>query len=142
MTNPGLATSAVSPEARREIEALSVEYAWLGDHGRAEMIAELFTEDATLDVGELLTGMAEIRTALRKRAEQDILTRHLVTNIRLHGQDDGTVHGTVLLTVLLRKDGGTVNPERVVAEADDVYALCADGRWRFARRAVAVVFTG
>ena len=133
--------STIAPQLRQRIEALSIEYAWLIDHGHAERAAELFTEDATLDTGEVLHGIAAITDALTKRAALDVRSRHVVSNVRLSGQAADRVRGTVLMTVYRRNDDQGAEPELfIIAEADDLYRLGADGRWRFAQRLVAPVF--
>ncbi|MDT5347910.1 MAG: hypothetical protein QOH91_1197 [Mycobacterium sp.] len=133
--------TTITPQLRQQIEALSIEYAWLIDHGHAERAAELFTEDATLDTGVALHGIAAIRDALTKRAALDIRSRHVVSNVRLVGQAADRVRGTVLMTVYRRTDHQGEEPEVfIIAEADDLYRLGADGRWRFAQRLAAPIF--
>jgi hypothetical protein len=134
-------SSAITPQLRLEIEALSVEFAWLVDHGQADKAADLFTDNATLDNGEVFSGIGSIRGALEKRAALPTRSRHLISNVRLAGETPDRVRGTVVMTVHRRADDLDTAPETVIiAEADDVYERDAAGRWRFAQRRLTPIF--
>lgn len=120
---------------RNTIEALSIEYAWLIDHGRADEVAELFTSDAILDTGEQSAGIVAIRETLDKRAALDIRSQHVVSNVRLVAEAADRIRGTVAMTVYRRAGDQVGEAESViVAESDDVYQRDAQGRWLFAQR--------
>ena len=139
------ATEAVDPDVRLAIEALIHEHAWLIDHGQADRVVDLYTDDASLlGIGADKVGRAAIaQWAAERAALTNRCSRHAQSNIRLVAAGPGLVQGTVLLT-LFRFDGpGQGRPlPMAVAEYDDNYRHCPDGAWRFAQRRLTMVFAG
>ncbi|WP_280507820.1 SgcJ/EcaC family oxidoreductase [Nocardia flavorosea] len=131
----------VDDETHRAIEALSTEYSWLVDHGHADRAADLFTSDAVMSVaGSEVSGIVAIRRHLEQRARsQDILSRHVVSNIRLTREAAGQVRGTIIMTIY-RKTGEAERPQVIIGDVDDVYRLETDGRWRLAQRTLTPAF--
>ncbi|WP_428394361.1 nuclear transport factor 2 family protein [Lichenicoccus sp.] len=125
------------------IEALIHEHAWLIDHGQADRIVDLYTDDARLfGIGADKVGRDAIsRWAAERAAMTERCSRHVQSNIRLVSNGAGQVQGTVLLT-LHRFDGPGLGPPvpLLVAEYDDLYRHCDDGIWRFAQRRLTTVF--
>ncbi len=138
-------TGPVDPATHRAIEHLVQDHAWLIDHGQAGRVAALFTEDARLlGLGPDKVGRAAIAAwAEARQAMAERTSRHVQTNLRLVRAEDGTVQGTVLLT-LYRHDGpGVGDPVPVlVGEYADVYSEGPVGTWRFAVRRFSAVFGG
>ena len=68
-------------------------------------------------------------------------SRHIYTNFRYMQTSAERVEGSCILT-LYAANGEPPFPAEplLVADYDDEYALCADGRWRFARRRVTWIF--
>ena len=137
-------TGELSPDARHAIGDLVVEHSWLIDHGYADSVPELYTDDASLlGIGEDLVGRDAIAEWSRRRvAMRDRTSRHVCTNLRLTATAPDRAAGTVLLT-LYRHDGEAAGPPLplLVGEFDDRYERGADGRWRFAERRFSSVFT-
>lgn len=131
-TEPSL---SVDDETRRAIEDLATEYCWLVDHGYADQAADLFTDDAVLSTGaSQASGIADVRRHLEQRTQnREIRSRHVVSNIRLISESTGQVRGTIIMTIY-RSMGESARPQMVIGDAEDVYRLGADGRWRFAER--------
>jgi ketosteroid isomerase-like protein len=130
---------------RLAIEALIHEFSWLIDHGEAQKLPELFTEDGrVLGVGPAKMGQQAIAEWGRERvAMTQRRSRHVQSNIRLEAISASVVRGTVVLT-LYRHDGegpGSPSP-LLIGEYQDVYQRGADARWRFAERSLAVLFGG
>ena len=135
----------LAPGVRDAIAALVAEHSWLIDHGEADRIAELFTEDGQMfGVGPDLIGLDAIRAwSVTRAAMHERTSRHVCTNLRLQQISDDEVHGTVILTVY-RRDGpgpGKATP-LLVGDYDDIYRRVADETWRFARRRVTLAFEG
>lgn len=129
---------------RLEIEALNAEFAYLIDHDQSDRVADLFTEDGVYgrSSGARSVGRETIRDSYRRRKEHGIRTaRHIFTNLRLTPIDDSRVRGSCVLT-LFAQDGPPPHPANplVVADYDDLYELCGDGRWRFRKRIVTWIF--
>ena len=134
-----------TPEVRLAIEALIHEHAWLIDHGQADRVVDLYTDDAkVLGIGPDKIGRDAIAAWASERAAMTgRCSRHAQSNIRLVPAAAGQVQGTVLLT-LYRFDGAGPGPATplLVAEYDDLYQHCPDGRWRFKQRRLTTVFSG
>jgi hypothetical protein len=129
---------------RLEIEALNAEFAYLIDHDQSHDVADLFTEDGIYgrSSGARSTGRDAIRETYRLRKDRGVRTaRHIFTNLRLTPIDDNRVRGSCILT-LFAQDGPPPHPADplVVADYDDLYQLCDDGRWRFKERIVTWIF--
>jgi len=129
---------------RAELEALNAEFAWLIDRSDSSLVAELFTEDGIYErsTGEASRGRAELRQAYAGRlANGPRTSRHIYTNFRFVQTSADTVAGTCILTLYAANGEPPLPAEPLlVADYDDEYALCADGRWRFALRKVTWVF--
>lgn len=132
---------AVDDATRRAIEALSTEYSWLVDHGKADQAAELFTNDAVLSAGgNEVSGIVDIRRHLLERANnRDIRSRHVVTNIRLLAEGPEQVRGTFIMTIY-RSIGESRRPQVIIGDVEDLYRLGTDGCWRLAERKLAPAF--
>lgn len=132
---------AVDDEARRAIEALSIEYSWLVDHGYADQAADLFTDDAVLSAGgNEVSGITDIRKQLSERARnREIQSRHVVSNVRLRKEGPDQVRGTVIMTIY-RRLGESGAPQLIIGDVEDIYRIGSDGRWRLAERKLAPVF--
>ena len=130
---------------RLEIEALNAEFAYRIDHDQSDGVADLFIEDGIYgrSTGERSVGRAAIAETYRQRAARGArTTRHLFTNLRLRPESERLVRGTVILT-LFAEDGVPPLPANpmLVADYDDVYVLCDDGRWRYRERIITWLFT-
>lgn len=136
---------AIDSGMRQEIEQLVAEHAWLIDHGQADRVAALFTEDARLlGIGPDKVGQAAIQAwAAERAAMTGRRSRHVQSNLRLVAVSAVECRGTVVLT-LYRHDGpGKAEPAPLmVAEYDDTYRKREDGVWRFAERHLSVLFGG
>jgi ketosteroid isomerase-like protein len=132
---------SLSPAMRREIveacERLVLDYAHLADAGRMDELAQLFAEDAEVNVsGQVHKG----REALRKAfSATQMATLHCTFNIRIEVISEDRAEGTSYgATYAKPQDGpGTV---AVVAPAavgirHDRYRRAADG-WRFESRSL------
>ena len=137
------ADEVLDPDVRLAIEALIHEHAWLIDHGQADRVMDLYTDDASLlGIGADKIGRDAIaQWAVERAALTNRCSRHAQSNIRLVSAGPGQVRGTVLLT-LYRFDGpGPGRPlPMLVAEYDDHYRHCSDGSWRFAHRRLTTLF--
>jgi len=126
---------------RVAIEALCIEYFYLLDHGQAEKVADLFTDEGVLDLGErVFNGKQAIRDYYAARSKTRI-TRHVSTNLRLVFQGQDRVQGLRTFTYYGAEGPGTPPAVPSVADYEEVFVRGADGRWRFASRKVTPVFS-
>ncbi|ODP36279.1 nuclear transport factor 2 family protein [Sphingomonas turrisvirgatae] len=144
---PGPAAKARTAEdelaARAAIERLTIEYAYLLDHGEATRLADLFTPDGVLETDSArLIGRAAIASYYAKRAKQPWTTRHISTNLRVMFEAPDRASGTRL--ILYFRGEGTTPPFAAgpgsVGEYREIYVRGHDGRWRFASRVNQILF--
>ena len=118
---------------------LLTETAWRIDHGRADTVWELFTEDGEMRLGgAALRGRDAIRTWGAERPA--LRTRHVHTNTRFTHTGDDTAEGVCVLTVYMDDGTGGTTPFAITEETGH-YVRTEDG-WRFAARITDVLFGG
>jgi len=131
----------------RSCERLMVEYCHLVDHGQAERIADLFTEDGVWKSPEVeMNGREQLRKGFgRRQAQRGRISRHVCNNLLVHVIDAETAEGTVYLT-LFREDGeegrraaSLEAQPQFVGEYRDRFRKTADG-WRISSREIQVGF--
>lgn len=126
----------LSSEDLYEIEALSVEWAWLLDHGRPHDIAGLLADEAVLNLFGEDWGPDDFRAwADQRAARPGRKTHHQITNVRVRpaSEDRATGHASLVLraTEAEQKEPSV----QFVGEYRDEYVRTAGG-WRVARRAL------
>lgn len=133
----------IDAQVRHEIESLIYEHAWLLDNHESERLADLYLEDGRLyGIGPERKGRdALTRYGTERAAMRDRSARHVCTNLRLMPMDDGRVRGHLVIT-LYRHDGTSPGPAEpcALADAHDIYARDADGRWKMAERRLELTF--
>ena len=130
----------------RDCERLAVQYCHYVDHGEAERIAELFSDDGVWASSEVkLDGREAIRKAIAARqANAARMSRHVCNNFLLNIIDADHAEGTVYLT-LYRHDGkagrrlSPLEGPAMVGEYRDRFVRTAEG-WRIAHREIDVNF--
>ena len=128
--------------ARLDIEALNVEFAYQLDGGHPEVLADFFTESASLGAagGPRAVGRAEIakRYAARPAGR---MTHHVTSNLRLTFESPTRVLGTRTLTYYATETAPSKAASPLgVADYTEVYEKSSDGAWRYASRTVTPVF--
>jgi ketosteroid isomerase-like protein len=130
----------------RDCERLVTDYCHLVDHGEAERIADLFTEDGVWKSPEVtMEGREQVRKGFaRRQAQAGRMSRHVCNNLRIDVIDPDHAEGVVYLT-LYRHDGEAdrrVSPLEgpvMVGEYRDAFVRTPEG-WRIARREIGVSF--
>ncbi len=128
------------------VSAISSEFGYLVDHGRAIECAELFAPDARLVFGPgtprpgTLEGVDAIRTFLSNRqAQTHVTTRHVATNFRMAAEGEGVVLES-LLTVFRSDDASRVPAVSVVAAVRERFTRTASGAWQIQERSTTPIF--
>lgn len=133
----------LDPQVRAEIEALAIEHAWLVDNDRADLLADLYTEDGRMiGIGPDKIGQDAIRAYGKTRAGMtQRIARHVVSNMRILPDGPDRVRSTHIVT-LFRADGAAVPPADPIAVADihEIHVRNAQGRWRIQERRLAIIF--
>lgn len=129
--------------AREGIRDLLGRYTWAGDTGRTAEVADCFTVDGVLDLGDhggCLEGRAAITAELESvvarvsaAAEAPGPVNHHVSSIEITMADPTSA--TVRSYFCVYTDAGADHWGRY---RDDVVMDRIDGHWRFARRTVRV----
>ena len=130
---------------RLALEDLNSAFARHLDHDEIEALADLFTEDALYTHGERRSeGRGEIEKLFRNRlAKGPRTSRHLLSGLIVTIDSPDSASGTSVC-LSFAADGKPPLPARpfLVADFEDRYRLCDDGRWRFTERHIHRVFVG
>lgn len=142
-------SDVLDPETRSELEALLTEFAYRIDHGRADRVHELFTEDGYIrGPGLAMQSRAGIAAQFGERARDGgRVSRHFWSNPRFEKLDDGAVRITTAVQTFIHRLGeGEELPAAshtlVVGDSVDVAERGTDGKWRFRSRELIVAFRG
>lgn len=134
----------------RECERLVAQFCHYVDHGQAQRIADLFSEDGVWTAPGVvtLTGRAELRAGLGERqAKTSRVARHVCSNLLVEVLDEERAEGVVYVTIYRHdrregesdEDPAPVELPLMLGEYRDRYVRTPEG-WRIARREVAVAF--
>lgn len=129
---------------RLALEELNTSFTYFLDHDRLDELVELFTEDAVYTHGERRSvGRDAVRAVFAARKAGGVRTvRHVASGLRLAVESDSKATGTSVCLTFAYDGPPPVMPATpyLVADFDDEYRRCADGRWRFAVRHIRRVF--
>ena len=137
-------TAIAAPDVKTACEALVIDYAYYRDRGESDAFANLFTEDAHLEVlGEVWTGRAAIKARLDTAPEATPLLRHHMTTIRITPESEDRASGVSYATIYAGPPGAApplpATSFAAVGEYHDQFVRTAAG-WKIARRVFVPVF--
>jgi ketosteroid isomerase-like protein len=129
---------------RLALQDLNTAFTHNLDHGKIDELVDLFTEDALYTHAKRRSeGKEQIRKLFLVRNEAGVRTvRHLATGLRLEIDSETAARGTSVC-VTFAHDGPPPAPRatpHLVADFEDVYRLCDDGKWRIAVRHIHRIF--
>jgi hypothetical protein len=136
-----MADHIVSEDDHIALTRLVTELVWRIDHGRADEVDELFTNDGEMTLGPTsLHGRSELKEWGRALNDSSFRTHHVCTNMRFVHTGGDQVEGTTTLTVYLA-DAASTNQTipSVVGEYQDRFVRTPGG-WRFVSRRSAPTF--
>ncbi len=135
----------VSAHDRQAIENVIHRFYWLVDRGRAAETAALFSANARITFGPgspspgTIEGDAIPGAMQARQAQSNVTTRHVLSNICMTANDDGTVACDSLLT-LFRSDSEV--RDTIPATVADIVEILVneDGDWKIRERTVLPIF--
>ena len=129
----------ITPDEALKVQQLLAEYAFRNDHGQADKLHELVTEDyrSTGPMGEMV-GREALAAWGAKRIQNPAKVRHVLANIRVFRGDDGVLAATSYY-VAFRDSGSNPASPASMGEYHDTFAEL-DGELLLASRAVDAVF--
>ncbi len=129
---------------RLALEDLNTGFTHFLDHDRLDELVDLFTEDAVYTHGERRSvGREAVRAVFLARAAGGVRTvRHVASGLRLSIESDSKATGTSVCLTFAYDGSPPVTPATpyLVADFEDEYRRCADGRWRIAVRHIHRIF--
>jgi|SRR5580658_2926396 ketosteroid isomerase-like protein len=130
---------------RFALQDLNTAFTYFLDHDRIDELADLFTDDALYTHGARESqGRAAIRALFEARRSAGVRTcRHMSTGLMLEIESESSAHGCSVCLTFAYDGAPPVTPATpyLVADFEDRYRLCTDGRWRIAVRHIRRVFT-
>jgi ketosteroid isomerase-like protein len=129
---------------RLALEDLNTAFTHYLDHDRLDELVDLFTEDVVYTHGERRSvGREAVQAVFLARAAGGVRTvRHVSSGLRLKIESDSKATGTSVCLTFAYDGPPPVTPATpyLVADFDDEYRRCADGRWRIAVRHIRRIF--
>lgn len=137
----GLIPTASAGDVYRDCFNLVTDYAYHRDRYDATAFSNLFTEDASLKVGN---GSWEGRNNIRARIEgldKSGTIRHLMSTIRIEPIDELHASGVSYATIYTASAGSnSTEGFAIIGEYHDSFTLTDDG-WRISKRELKSVFS-
>jgi len=131
-------------ETRLALEALNTDFCFHLDHGRIDLLLELFTEDALYTHGNRRSlGRAEIATVFERRTASGPRTaRHLYSGLRLQMLSADQASGSSVCMTFACDGLPPLVPAipHLVADFFDRYTRGSDGIWRISERHIKRIF--
>jgi SnoaL-like domain len=136
--------SGFTVEDASAMEAIIIEFGYLVDAGRAAECPKLFAPDAQLVFaeGSPRPGTFEGNDAIKgyfeaRQAATNVITRHIITNIRLESKPNGQIEASYFITLYRSEDGSRKAAVAMVADMVDVFGPDPAGGWIIERRTIA-----
>jgi len=130
-------------QIRLNIEDLNTAFTSYLDHNRVPELVDLFTEDALYTHGTRVSnGRVAIAALFGARGAKVRTARHLYSGLSIEIEDTSHARGnSVCMTFAFDGPPPVRNATpHLVADFEDRYRLCDDGRWRFAERRIHRIF--
>lgn len=125
--------------------ALTIEYARSIDFRDYDNIANIFTDNAVLFIGQKLEGLDAIQTAIKQRPDE-LRSRHVITNVFINVVDERTARGICYLTLYrhegpesLQRGAVELKGPAAVGHYEDVFVRTNKG-WRIRNRTLHLAF--
>jgi len=130
-------------QIRLAIEDLNTAFTHCLDHNQVGELAELFTADAFYTHGNRESrGRPAILALFQARGAKLRTARHLYSGLMIDIEDASHARGKCVCMTFASDGAAPVRGTIVhlVADFEDRYLLCSDGRWRIAERHIKRIF--
>ena len=137
----GFIPASQASDVYRDCINLVTEYAYYRDRFDAVGFSELFTDDASLSVGnQTWTGRDQIRARI-EGLDSSAKIRHLMSTIRIEPIDELHATGVSYATIYTGSAGSnSVEGFAVIGEYHDSFVLTENG-WRISSRELKSIFS-
>ena len=129
---------------RQEIEDLNADFCHHLDHGDTDALLDLFTPDAHYTHGPRHSqGRAEIAQVFERRTSMGPRTsRHIQSGLRIVVEAADRARASSVCLTFAADGNPPIQAAQplLVADFDDKYRCCDDGRWRIAERHIRRIF--
>jgi hypothetical protein len=129
---------------RIAIEDLNTAFTYHLDHNEVDALLELFVDDVFYTHGERRSnGKTELERVFRSRTAAGPRTsRHIYSGLRVEIESPTRARGTSVCLTFGQHGVPPLAPAIpiLVADFEDLYVRCADGRWRFQERHIHRIF--
>jgi hypothetical protein len=131
-------------EIRAALEDLNTSFTYHLDHDDVEALLDLFVDDVYYTHGARVSrGKAELEKVFRSRsASAPRTSRHIYSGLKLDIDSATSARGTCVCMTFGQYGLPPLEPAipTLVADFEDVYARCADGKWRIKERHIRRIF--
>lgn len=129
---------------RVALEDLNTAFTYHLDHNEIEELLGLFVDDVYYTHGDRVSrGKAELAKVFERRTAGGPRTaRHLYSGLKLEIQDADHARGNSVCMTFAQDGLPPMEPAvpTLVADFEDVYVRCDDGKWRFKERHIHRIF--
>jgi hypothetical protein len=129
---------------RVALEDLNTAFAYHLDHDEVDALLDLFVDDVFYTHGTRRTkGKAELERVFRSRsASAPRTSRHIYSGLKVAIESPTRARGTSVCMTFGQWGSPPLSPAIpiLVADFEDLYVLCGDGRWRFQERHIHRIF--
>jgi hypothetical protein len=129
---------------RAALEDLNTAFTHHLDHNEVDALLDLFVDDVFYTHGERHShGKAELEQVFRHRAAAGPRTsRHIYSGLKLDIESPSRARGTSVCMTFGQNGLPPLQPAipTLVADFNDVYVHCDDGKWRFKERHIHRIF--
>jgi hypothetical protein len=129
---------------RAALEDLNTAFTYHLDHNEVDALLDLFVDDVYYTHGQRRSrGKPELEKVFRGRAaERPRTSRHVYSGLKIDIESATRASGKSVCMTFGQYGAPPLEPAIpiLVADFDDVYVLCDDGRWRFKERHIYRIF--
>lgn len=129
---------------RQALTDLNNDFCYYLDHGLVDELVDLFSEDTRYSHGDRISnGRHEVRRLFASRSgAKNRTSRHIQSGLRFQISGRFSAAGQSVCLTFGANDQPPISPAApyLVADFEDEYECCDDGRWRIKKRHIERIF--